>query len=108
MLLLIKTENLLTIILNLLYYGYPYEKVHFSNGNKSCTLRLASIGRGEKMKNVNLPLLLVAFLAVFCFMLVGVAIGYRSFLLSGVFLFLGFGVMGVGFTIKRKQRLSSQ
>lgn len=59
------------------------------------------------MKKVNVPLLLTAFLAVFCFMLVGVAIGYRSYGLSFVFLFLGFGVMGLGFTIKRKQRLSS-
>ncbi|MYL32988.1 hypothetical protein GLW08_02285 [Pontibacillus yanchengensis] len=60
------------------------------------------------MKKINVPFLLLALLAVFCFMLVGVAIGYRSVIGSIFFLLLGFSVMGYGFTIKRKQRLSQQ
>ncbi|GGD19455.1 DUF5325 family protein [Pontibacillus salipaludis] len=56
------------------------------------------------MKNVNIPLFLLALLAVFCFMLVGVAIGYRSVIFSLLFLLLGFSVMGFGFVVKRKQR----
>ncbi|KGP72279.1 DUF5325 family protein [Pontibacillus yanchengensis] len=60
------------------------------------------------MKKINVPFFILALLAVFCFMLVGVAIGFRSVIWSIFFLLLGFGVMGYGFTIKRKQRLSQQ
>ncbi|MCD5322537.1 MULTISPECIES: DUF5325 family protein [Pontibacillus] len=56
------------------------------------------------MKNLNIPLFFLALLAVFCFMLVGVAIGYRSIIFSIFFLLLGFCVMGFGFMVKRKQR----
>ncbi|MFC0523987.1 DUF5325 family protein [Pontibacillus salicampi] len=58
------------------------------------------------MRKINIPLFAIAILAVFFFMLVGVAIGYRAFLVSVLFLFMGFATMGFGFTIKRKQRLS--
>lgn len=59
------------------------------------------------MKKINVPMFLLAILAVFCFMLVGVAISYQSYLGSFVLLLLGFSVMGYGFTLKRKQRTSS-
>jgi len=59
------------------------------------------------MKNINVSMLLLAILAVFCFMTVAVAISSGAYLLSFVLLFLGFGVMGVGFTLKRKKRVSN-
>jgi len=58
------------------------------------------------MKKINVPMVLLAILAVFCFMLVGVAISYQSLLWSFICLLLGFSVMGYGFTLKRKQRVN--
>lgn len=56
------------------------------------------------LKKIQLPMLLLAFLVVFCFIAVSLAIGFRSFLLAFFFLILGFALMGFGFTLKRKYR----
>ncbi|QHE52047.1 DUF5325 family protein [Pontibacillus sp. HMF3514] len=58
------------------------------------------------MKKIDVPMLLLAILAVFCFMLVAVAISYKAYIWSFVILLLGFTVMGFGFTKKRKRRMS--
>ncbi|KGX88773.1 DUF5325 family protein [Pontibacillus litoralis] len=59
------------------------------------------------MKKENIPFIIIAILAVLSFMLVGVAIGYRSVIGMLFFLVLGFAMMGIGFSIKRKQRVSN-
>ncbi|KGX93313.1 hypothetical protein N781_12980 [Pontibacillus halophilus JSM 076056 = DSM 19796] len=58
------------------------------------------------MKRLDVQMLLLALLAVGCFFLTGVAIGYRNYLLTAFFLLLGFAVMGFGFTVKRKRRVA--
>lgn len=54
------------------------------------------------MKNFNLPMFLLAFLVVFMFSLVGVAVAYKSYLFIILFLLLGFAFMGYGISLKRK------
>lgn len=53
------------------------------------------------MKEINFPMLLLAFLVIFMFCLVGIAIYYQNFWLVFLFLFLGFAFMGLGLARKR-------
>jgi|GEM_PF-1231129 len=54
------------------------------------------------MKSINFPMLFLAFLVVFMFCLVGVAIAYKNFWLMFFFFILGFAFMGYGLMQKRK------
>lgn len=54
------------------------------------------------MKKINIPMLLLACLVVLMFSLVGVAVAFKSFILIGLFLLLGFAFMGYGISLKRK------
>lgn len=54
------------------------------------------------MKNFNFPMFLLACLVVLMFSFVGVAVAFKSYLLIGLFLLLGFLFMGYGIAMKRK------
>lgn len=54
------------------------------------------------MKNFNIQMFLLACLVVLMFSLVGVAVAFKNFLLIGLFLLLGFALMGYGISLKRK------
>lgn len=54
------------------------------------------------MKNINVPMLLLAFLVILMFVAVGVAIAFRNIWLILLFLLLGFAIMGFGLSLKRK------
>lgn len=56
------------------------------------------------MKNINLPILLLAILVVSMFCLVGVAMFYENSLFMILFTLLGFGLMGYGLMLKRKRK----
>lgn len=53
------------------------------------------------MKRINFPMLLLAILVVTMFSLVGIAIHYANFWLIGLFLLLGFALMGFGLKIRK-------
>ncbi|GGB63599.1 hypothetical protein F3157_06895 [Virgibacillus dakarensis] len=55
------------------------------------------------MKNINLPMLLLATLVIAMFLAVGVAISYHNIWFVLLFILLGFATMGLGLTIKRKR-----
>ncbi len=54
------------------------------------------------MKKLQAFMLLLAVLVIFSFVLVGVAIGYRNYLLAFLFSLAGFFIMGAGLARKRK------
>ncbi|MEQ6376185.1 DUF5325 family protein [Bacillaceae bacterium S4-13-58] len=54
------------------------------------------------MKKIQITPLILAFLVIISFSIVGVTIAYRSILWSSFFLLVGFGVMGYGMGQKRK------
>ncbi|MDC3412786.1 YlaF family protein [Aquibacillus sp. 3ASR75-11] len=54
------------------------------------------------MKKIQFPMLLLAFLVILSYMLVGVAIGYRNYILAIFFVVLGFVLMGFGLARKRR------
>lgn len=54
------------------------------------------------MKNLNVPMLLLAFSVILMFCLVGVAIAYMSVLFIVLFLLAGFALMGLGITLKKR------
>lgn len=56
------------------------------------------------MKKIQFPMLFLAFLVIFSFVLVGVAIGYRNYWFAALFFILGFMLMGSGLTLKRKRQ----
>jgi len=56
------------------------------------------------MKNINVPILLLATLVVSMFCLVGVAMFYENFLFMILFTLLGFFFMGYGLMLKRKRK----
>ncbi|WP_077617680.1 YlaF family protein [Bacillus sinesaloumensis] len=56
------------------------------------------------MKNVNIPMLLIAIATAVCIMLIGVAIGERSLLGIILSIIAVIIVTGLGFTTKKKMR----
>lgn len=56
------------------------------------------------LKDVNIPILLLAALVVTMFCLVGVAMFYENTLFMILFTLLGFGTMGYGLMLKRKRK----
>lgn len=54
------------------------------------------------MKKVNFMFLGLAVLVIVSFLAVAVAIGYRNYMLAGMFTLSGFAIMGFG--ISRKKR----
>ncbi|GGC80226.1 hypothetical protein GCM10007216_08450 [Thalassobacillus devorans] len=56
------------------------------------------------MGKIDWKRMFTAFLAILCFVFVGFALGMKNFWLAGLFLLLGFGVMGFGIAAKRKKR----
>ncbi|SDJ75151.1 DUF5325 family protein [Sediminibacillus albus] len=56
------------------------------------------------MKKIQYSKLFLAILVISCFVLVGVAIGFRNYWFTALFFVLGFILMGVGLTLKRKNR----
>ncbi|WP_082234304.1 DUF5325 family protein [Halobacillus massiliensis] len=55
------------------------------------------------MKNINGRNLILASIVILCFVFVGFALGQRSFWLAGLFLVLGFALMGLGISSNKKQ-----
>ncbi|WP_284140943.1 MULTISPECIES: DUF5325 family protein [unclassified Virgibacillus] len=55
------------------------------------------------MKQLNVPMFLLAFLVILMFIGSGAAIAMRNTWLIILFLLLGFGFMGYGLTLKRKR-----
>lgn len=60
------------------------------------------------MKQIDIPMLLLALLVVSMFALSGIVIYYGNFWLVTLCLLLGFVFMGVGLTIKRKRETNKQ
>jgi len=56
------------------------------------------------MKNVNIPMLLLATAVILMFFLVGAAIAMQNIWLIILFTILGFALMGLGLTIKRRRK----
>jgi len=54
------------------------------------------------MKNINIPMLLLALLVVSLFSSVGVALAYRNILAIIILFLLGFVVMAYGISLKKK------
>ncbi|MFC7061344.1 DUF5325 family protein [Halobacillus seohaensis] len=55
------------------------------------------------MKNINWNSILLASFVIIAFISVGFALGQEVFWLAGLFLFLGFAIMGFGISKKKKQ-----
>lgn len=55
------------------------------------------------MKKVDIPMLLLAALVTMMFILVGVAIAFRSVLFITLFFLLGFLIMSFGIRLKKKK-----
>lgn len=55
------------------------------------------------MKNINVPMLLLAILVVAMFFLVGLAIAFRNIWFILLFLILGFAIFGYGLSLKKKE-----
>lgn len=58
------------------------------------------------MKNVNIPMLLLALLVIIIFSAAGVAIAFRSLFAIIASLVLAFLMMGYGISLKRKREKS--
>lgn len=56
------------------------------------------------MDKINIPALILSFIVVLFFVLVGVALSYQNFLWVTVCLLLGFLVMGFGIYLKIKRQ----
>ncbi|HLR80338.1 MAG TPA: DUF5325 family protein [Bacillota bacterium] len=56
----------------------------------------------KKIKEINIPMLLLAMLVIAMFIAVGVAISYQNIWLILLFLVLGFAFMSFGLSLKRK------
>ncbi|WP_175631876.1 DUF5325 family protein [Virgibacillus siamensis] len=56
------------------------------------------------MKNINIPMLLLATLVILMFVLVGISIAYRNIWFVLLFIILGFAFMGYGLSLKRKRK----
>ncbi|GAB4072295.1 hypothetical protein GCM10028778_02260 [Barrientosiimonas marina] len=56
------------------------------------------------MKNINIPMLLLATLVILMFVLVGIAIAFRNIWLILLFILLGCAFMGFGITLKRRRK----
>ncbi|MFC4556973.1 DUF5325 family protein [Virgibacillus kekensis] len=56
------------------------------------------------MKNINIPMLLLATLVILMFILVGIAIAFRNVWFVLLFIILGFAFMGYGLSLKRKKK----
>lgn len=56
------------------------------------------------MKNINIPMLLLAFLVILSFIAVGLAIAFRNIWFILFFILLGFALMGYGISLKRKRK----
>ncbi|MFD1849187.1 DUF5325 family protein [Oceanobacillus bengalensis] len=56
------------------------------------------------MKNIDVPMLLLALLVIIMFSGVSFAIALRSIWFILLFLILGFGTMGYGLSLKRKRK----
>lgn len=54
------------------------------------------------MKNINIPMLLLALLVISLFSGVGVALAYRNIFAMIICFLLGFAAMGYGISLKRK------
>ncbi|MEN1967014.1 DUF5325 family protein [Lentibacillus sp. N15] len=55
------------------------------------------------MQKINFPMLLLAILVIAMFVAVGIAISYQNIWYVLLFMILGFAIMGLGLTIKRKR-----
>lgn len=55
------------------------------------------------MKKINIPMLLLAMLVISMFVAVGIAIAFRNIWFVSLFVLLGFGIMGIGLSLKRKK-----
>jgi CHASE2 domain-containing sensor protein len=60
--------------------------------------------RGVTVKNVNIPMLLLATLVIISFVGVGFAIALRNVWLIVLFIMLGFSAMGYGISLKKKKK----
>lgn len=58
------------------------------------------------MKNINIPMLLLAFLVILMFSAVGIAIAFRKMWAIVILSMLGFSMMGYGISLKRKHEKS--
>lgn len=56
------------------------------------------------MKNINIPMLLLASLVILMFLAVGVSIAFRNIWFILLFILLGFGFMGYGLSLKRRKK----
>ncbi|BAC13379.1 DUF5325 family protein [Oceanobacillus iheyensis] len=56
------------------------------------------------MKNINLPMLLLAFLVVLMFILVGLSIAFRNIWFILLFILLGFGIFGIVLSRKKGKK----
>lgn len=54
------------------------------------------------MKNINIPMLLLALLVISLFSGVGIALAYRNIFAIIICFLLGFATMGYGISLKRK------
>lgn len=55
------------------------------------------------MKNINLPMLLLALLVILVFSAVGIAIAFRNIWAIFLLLLLGFAIMGFGISLKKRK-----
>lgn len=55
------------------------------------------------MNNFNVKMFLLALLVISMFALVGISIAFRNIWAIALFLFLGFAIMGLGISLKRKK-----
>ncbi|MFD1018026.1 DUF5325 family protein [Thalassobacillus hwangdonensis] len=53
---------------------------------------------------MNIKMAALAFLVILCFIALGFAIGIRSVWLGILFTLLGFGLMGYGISLKKRQQ----
>ncbi|MEN2766583.1 DUF5325 family protein [Ornithinibacillus xuwenensis] len=56
-----------------------------------------------KLNKVNIPMLLLAMLVILMFIGVGFAIALRNIWLIVIFIALGFTIMGMGISMKRRK-----
>ncbi|HEX6595266.1 MAG TPA: DUF5325 family protein [Bacillota bacterium] len=56
----------------------------------------------KKLKEINVPMLLLAMLVIAMFIAVGIAVSYQNIWLILLFLALGFLFMGYGISLKKK------
>ncbi|RKQ37356.1 DUF5325 family protein [Oceanobacillus halophilus] len=56
------------------------------------------------MERLNIPMLFMAFLVIAMFAGVGISIAFRNIWMILLFIILGFGIMGYGLFLKKKER----